>query len=418
MDSSRSELLAGTVFVKSKRWRHKKRYAVACTGREPVGVETSSSEDRQAHLLIYKIKSGNTEVIERINFSTVLGVLAGPSGITLRLPDTFPADFKFRTKRSAGNKEWMEACTLLNAFPTYPIPRPPEAHKSLLRPELATLSPEYCQLYDAHDAWPVHVLPDSVANAWNILGLQIVAIGKGDMLKVINPTTGNTRLKVARHEILRCGFWDSMIGLEVSVGLRGILWMDCFQDQVKQMRDKIHNFAFYGVEGNVPPLPWFPSFFSDLPFSPRCYFDRSQRSRSNSLSSQSSDRTDAVSCSLELRGPVGPPHVKMTGHPSFTPMKLISPSIKYMSHSPMDHKAQKPELVHRAKQRRSILLDKPATDCVSTEAITRPRSYTEPISTKSCVTSAHKVHQPMEYCTPVSLAEKYIVMRPSTFSTS
>ena len=416
MDSSRSELLAGTVFVKSKCWRYKKRYAVACTGRRPVGVETSSSEDRQAHLLIYKVKSGNTEFVERINFSTVLGVLAGPSGITLRLPDTFPADFKFRTKRSAGNKEWMETCTLLNAFPNYPIPRPPEAHKSLLRPELATLSTRYCELYDAHDAWAVHVLPDSVANAWNILGLQVVAIGKGDdMLKVINPSTGITRLKVARHEILRSGFWNSMIGLEVSIGLHGVLWMDCFQDQVKEMRDKIHNFAFYGVEGNVPPLPRFPSFFSDLPFSPRCYFDRSQRSRSNSLSSQSSDRSDAVSCSLELNGPVGPPHVKMTGHPSCTPMKLISPSIRYMSHSPVDHKAQKLELVHRSKKRRSILLDNPV-DHVSTEPITRPHSYTEPISTKSCVTGSHKVYQPMEYCTPVSLAEDYIVMRASNFS--
>lgn len=418
MDSSRTELLAGTVFVKSKCWRYKKRYAVACTGRDPVGVETSSNEDRQAHLLIYKVKSGSTDVIEKINFSTVLGVSAGPSGITLRLPDTFPADFKFRTKRSAGNKEWMEACTLLNAFPNYPIPRPPEAHKSLLRPELATLSPRYCESYNAHDAWPVHVLPDSVANAWNILGLQVVAIGKGDdMLKVINPSTGNTRLKVARHEILRCGFWDSMIGLEVSVGLRGVLWMDCFQDQVKQVRDKIHNFAFYGVEGNIPSLPQFPSFFSDLPFSPRCYFDRSQRSRSNSLSSQSSDRSDTVSCLLELRGPVGPPQVKMTAHPSFTPMKLVSPSIKYMSHSPVDQKA---ELVHRKKQRRSILLDNAAAGYVSTEPIRRPHSYTEPISTKSCVTSTHKVYQPMEYCTPVSRAEEssYIVMRTGNFSTS
>ena len=418
MDSLRSELLAGTVFVKLNRWRYKKRYAVACTGREPIGVETNNSEDRQAHLLIYKVKSGTTDIIERINFSTVLGVSAGPCGITLRLPDTFPADFKFRTKRSAGNKEWMKACALLNAFPNYPIPRPPEAHKSLLRPELATLSTQYCELYDAYDAWPVHMLPDSVANAWNIVGLQVVAIGKGDdMLKVINPTTGNTRLKVARHEILRCGFWDSMICLEVSVGLRGVLWMDCFQDQVKQMRDKIHNFAFYGVDGDLPPLPRFPSFFSDLPFSPRCYFDGLQRSRSNSLSSQSSDRLDAISCSLELKGPVAPPQVNMTGHPSFTRMKLISPS-KYLSHSPVDHKAQNLELVHRGKRRRSILLDNPA-DCVSTESInTRPQSYTEPISSKSCVTSTHKVYQPMEYCVPVSSVEEYIVMRASNLSTS
>ena len=407
MESLRSELLAGAVLVK-KSWRYKKRYAVACTGREPIGVETNSSEDRQAHLLIYKIKSGSTEIVERINFSKVLGVSAGPCGITLRLPDTFPTDFKFRTKRSSGNREWMKTCTLLNAFPNYAIPRPPEAHKSLLRPELATLSTQYCELYNAYDAWTVHVLPDSVANAWNIVGLQVVAIGKEDnMFKVINPITGTTRLKVSRHEILRCGFWDSMICLEVSVGLRGVVWMDCFQDQVKQMRDKIHNYAFYGVDENLPPLPRFPSFFSDLPFSPRCYFDRSRRSRSNSLSSQSSDRSDTVSCSLELKGPVAPPQVKMTGHPSFIPMKLISPSTKYLSHSPVDHKAQKLELVHRGKKRRSILLDNP-TDCVSTESSNaRPQSYIEPISTKSRVT----YRQPMEYCTPVSCAdEEYIEM--------
>lgn len=409
MMDSRSELLAGTVFVKS-RWRYKKRYAVACTGREPFGVETSNSEDRQAHLLIYR--SGSSDVIERINFSVVLGVSAGPSGITLRLPDSFH-DVRFRTKRRSGNKQWMKACTLLNAFPNYLIPNPPEAHRSLLRAELATLSTQYCEIYKAHDAWTVHVLSGSIAEAWDIVGLQIVTIGKeNSMLNVIHPTTGRTRLKVGRHDILRCGFWNSMICLEISVGLHGILWMDCFQDQVKEIRDKIHNFAFYGLEARLPPLPQFPSFFSDLPFSPRCYFDRLQRSRSASLSSQSSDRSDALSCSLRLEEPVAP-QLDLTTHPSFIPIKFTSPSAKYLSHSPVNHKT---ELVRREKKRRSILLE-PSNppDGESTE----PCGYSEPVSTKHCVaTSGLTVRQPVEYCTPVSRDESYIVMQAANLSTS
>ena len=412
------ELLVGKVFLKKNGWGYtKKRYAVAFTGREPTGVETAGSEDRQAHLLLYKVKSPNSDVTERINFSTVLGVSAGPSGITLRLPDSFPADFKFRAKRSSVNKLWMEACTLLNAFPNYPIPRPPEAHKSLLRPELATLSRQYYEMYDAHDAWTVHVLPDSVATAWNIVGLQVVAIGKGDnMLKIIDLAAGTARLKMARHEILRCGFWESMLCLEVTVGMRGVLWMDCFKDQVKHIRDKIHNFAFYGIDGRLPMMPLFPSFYSDLPFSPRCYFEISQRSRSNSRSSESSDRSDKVSCSLELPpAPLlpDPPKVKLSGHPSFVPIKLVTPSTKYLAHSPVDHKTQ-PETVHRDIKRRSILLkSNNSTDCANP----LPQGYTEPISTKSqVITSTHKGYQPMDYCTPVSHAEQYVRMHANNLS--
>ena len=416
------ELLVGKVFLKKNGWGYtKKRYAVACTGREPMGVETASSEDRQAHLLLYKVKSSDSDIItERINFSTVLGVSAGPSGITLRLPDSFPADFKFRAKRSSVNKLWMEVCTLLNAFPNYSIPKSPEAHKSLLRPELANLSRQYYEMYDAYDAWTVHVLPDSVATAWNIVGLQVVAIGRGDnMLKIIDLAAGTTRLKMARHEILRCGFWESMLCLEVSVGMRGVLWMDCFKDQVKHIRDKIHNFAFYGIDGKLPMMPHFPSFYSDLPFSPRCYFEISQRSRSNSRSSQGSDKSDTVSCSLELKGPPAdaslpdPPQVNLTGHPSFVPIKLVTPSTKYLAHSPVDHKKQ-PEMVLRDKKRRSILLE---SNNSSDRASPIPQGYTEPISTRSHVsTSTHKDYQPMEYCTPVSRAEQYVRMHANNLS--
>ena len=86
-----------------------------------------------------------------------------------------------------------------------------------------------------------------------------------------------------------------------------MLWMDCFQDQVKDLCDKIHNFAFYGPEARMSPLPQFPSFFADLPFSPRCYFDKPHRSRSTSQSSESSDRSgDALSSSLQPEGAAGP----------------------------------------------------------------------------------------------------------------
>ena len=399
---SRREVLAGTIFVKRKHsWLLKKRYAVAFTGRDGIGVETSRCEDRQAHLLIYKVKSNNSDIIERINFSTVLAVSAGPSGITLRLSDSL-SDFKFCTKRSSENKWWMEVCTLLNAFPHYSIPLPPGAQSSLLRPELATLSAHYREMYNAYEAWTVHVLVGSVSQAWDIVGLRIVTIGRENrMLNVIHPTTKVTKLKVARHDILRCGFWDSMICLEVSVGLRGVLWMDCFPDQVKEMRDKIHNFAFYGLEAKLSPSPRFSSFFSDLPFSPRCYFDRPPRSRSTSLSSQSSssDRSDTLSCSLQLEWPVAHQDT-VTSHSSSMPINFNSHSNNYLCLSPVDQRAQKPDLVHRQKKCRSILLQ--PGDLSS--SVLKPQDYTEPIITKPCLAAS-------------SLAD-YIVMQPCNQATT
>ena len=409
MIGSQRDLLAGTVFVKH-HWRYRKRYAVACSGRDREGVETSNCEDRQAHLLIYKVKSGKYCIMERINFSTVLGVSAGPSRIVLRFRDSHCSDFKFRTKRALENQLWMKVCTLLNAFPYYAIPTPPEA--SLLRPELASLSAQYCEMYNAHEAWTMHVLSSNIAEAWDIVGLRLVTIGKeNNKLNVMHPTTGFCHLKVARSEILRCGFWDSMICLEVSVGLRGVLWMDCFQDQVKDIRDKIHNFAFYGLEARLSPLPCFPSFFSDLPFSPRCYFDRPHRSRSTSLSSESSDRSDdAFSCSLLLEGSVGP-EVRLTSHPSFMPRKLTSPSAKYLSHSPIDLTTQKLELVRRERKRRSILLD-PHGDILTTEPTAPPQEYTEPVATSNQVSiNSVTADKPVGYCTPIPRGEQYIIMQ-------
>ena len=208
--------------------------------------QPTACEDRLAHLMIYKVKSGNYCIIERINFSAVQGVSAGLSRIVLRFRDPRCSDLKFRTKRASENKQWMKVYTLLNAFPRYSIPRPPGADRTLLRPELASLSAQYCEMYDAHEAWTMQVFSSNVAEAWDIVGLRVVTIGKeNNKLNVIYPTTGFNHLKVARLEIRRCGFWDSMICLEVSVGLCGVLWMDCFQDQVKDIHDKIHNFAFY-----------------------------------------------------------------------------------------------------------------------------------------------------------------------------
>lgn len=372
----RNEMLAGTVYIKHKkyRWLIQKRYAVAYSGRELRGVEASSDENRQAHLIIYKLKSHDSDVVEKINFSSVLGVSAGPSGITLRLRDS-SRDLKFRAKRSSGNKQWMKVCTLLNAFPNSSIPKAPELHRSLLRPGLATSSAQYCELYNACDAWAVHVLSGSVADRWNIVGLHVVTIGKEDgMLNVIHSSTGVTRLKASRHDILRCGFWNTMVCLEVFVGLRGVLWMDCFQDQVKQIRDKIHNFAFYGIDARLPPLS-FPRFFSDLPFSPRCYFDNSQRSRSNSASSQGSEWSDHSS-----RPEEGQPLVNMSTHPKF--VKMTTSTNKYLSHRSVDHNmGQKPEIVVNRRRTRSILLEP--------DAQVEPEEYIVPVSTKSHVTLSH-----------------------------
>ena len=380
------ELQSGIVFVKY-RWRYRRRHAVAYSGRETVGVETGDCEERQAHLLIYKVKSGYFCITKRVNFSEVLNVLAGPSRIVLRLPDS---DLKFRTKRASENEAWMKACTLLNAFPNYVIPRPPEAHKSLLRPDLASLSAQYCEMYNAHEAWAMHVLSSNVAEAWNIVGLRVVTIGKDNKLNVIHLTTGFNHLKVSRDDILRCGCWGSMIFLEIHVGLRGMLWMDCFQNQVKDVRDKIHNFAFYGPEARMSPLPQFPSFFADLPFSPRCYFDKPHRSRSTSgsQSSESSDRFgDALSSSLQLEEAAGP-RVNLTNHPSFMPRELTS-SAKYLSQlqRPTDHTTQEPEIVHCEGKRRSTLLQPHSSGNGATTGSTPPEGYrgTEPVATNNHV---------------------------------
>ena len=408
------ELQSGIVFVKY-RWRYRRRHAVAYSGREAVGVETGDCEERQAHLLIYKVKSGNFCITERVNFSKVLGVLAGPSRIVLRLPDS---DLKFRTKRVSENEAWMKTCALLNAFPNYVIPRPPEAHRSLLRPELASLSAQYCEMYNAHEAWAMHVLSSNVAEAWDIVGLRVVTIGKDNKLNVIHLTTGFNHLKVSRYDILRCGFWGSMIFLEIHVGLRGMLWMDCFQDQVKDVRDKIHNFAFYGPEARMSPLPQFPSFFADLPFSPRCYFDKPHRSRSTSQSSESSDRSgDALSSSLQPEGAAGP-WVNLTNHPSFMPRKLTSPSAKYLSQRPTDHTTQELEIVHREGKRRSILLQphNPGND--ATTGSSPPEGYTEPVATNNRVSiSSLTADKPADYCTPIAHSDEYIIMHSANHTT-
>jgi len=439
---SRNVILAGTVYVK-KHWRHKKRYAVAYSGREAIGVETKYSEGRQAHLLIYKSNSSSSDIVENINFSMVLGVLAGSSGITLRLPDPIP-DLKFRAKRTTRNKQWMNVCTLLNALPNYPIPKPPEAHRSLLRPELAALSPEYCELYNARDAWAVHVLPGCVAAAWNITGLQIVAIGKNSMLNLIHLVTGETRLKVSRHDILRCGYWNTMICLEVHVGLQDIMWINCFQDQVKQIRDKIHNFAFYGTEGILPPLPQFSSFFSDLPFSPQCFFNRSQKKKSRSTSSisQESNRSDASSqyYSQQVEKSIAPP-LHLSCHPSFN--KLTTPSNKHrISRTSLNMTSRGPDLVYREKNYHAKLLDlepnipadnrKPleytepifTKPCVTT--YTKPQDYTEPITIKNSATASmwtdkHCIptcYTSQEYITMKTPAAVYVIMEPANFSTT
>ena len=113
-----NEILSGFVYVRKERikWLHKKRYVVALSkgGSTPI-------EGNQARLIIYKYKcnsdSENLEVLRQINFGVILGIYGGPSGITLRLPDQ---DFKFRSKRSCANKQWMEVCWLLNAIPNHP----------------------------------------------------------------------------------------------------------------------------------------------------------------------------------------------------------------------------------------------------------------------------------------------------------
>jgi len=305
-----NEILSGFVYVRKERikWLHKKRYVVALSkgGSTPI-------EGNQARLIIYKYKydsdSENLEVLRQINFGVILGIYGGPSGITLRLPDQ---DFKFRSKRSCANKQWMEVCWLLNAIPNHPIPKPPEADKSLLRPELAELSKQYCELYDAHDAWAVQILQSSIAVSLKVTGLRVITISKERTLNIIFPSNDGTQTKFSSSEIRRCGLWKSMVFVEIGSlstgGAKGIIWMDCFKDRVREIRDRIHNFLFYGPEATLPAM-YCPKFLADMPFSPRCLCDQPTpyRSRSTSLCSQNSECTDLLAHR---------PYIDLATHPS------------------------------------------------------------------------------------------------------
>ena len=355
-----NEILSGFVYVRKERvkWLHKKRYIVAHSkgGSNPI-------EGNQARLIIYKYKSqsDNLEVLRQINFGVVLGIYGGPSGITLRLRDK---DFKFRSKRSSVNKQWMEVCWLLNAIPNHAIPKPPDADRSQLRPELAELSKQYSELYNAHDAWAVQILQSTIAVSLKVTGLRIITISKEGTLNIIFPSNDGTQTKFSSDEIRRCGLWKSMVFVEIGSlstgGAKGIIWMDCFKDRVKEIRDKIHNFLFYGPEASLPAM-YCPNFLADMPFSPWCLCDQPTpyRSRSTSVCSQSSGNSD-----MPVPLPAPRPFVDLSTHP------VIKKSAGTSTSSPRGHAAQRVERrslslkeeydddyeIARRRKRKSILL--------------------------------------------------------------
>ena len=371
-------MMSGFVYVRKERvsWLHKKRYVVALSkgGSNPI-------EGSQARLIVYKCKSHNMEVLQQINFGVVLGIYGGPSGLTLKLPDQ---DFKFRSKRSSVNKQWLEVCWLLNAIPNHPVPKPPDADRSQLRPELAELSKQYCELYSAYDAWAVQILPSSIAISLKATGPRIITISKEGTLNIIFPSSDGTQTKFAKNEIRRCGLWKSMVFVEIGSmatgGAKGMIWMDCFKDRVKEIRDKIHNFLFYGPEASLPSM-YCPNFLADMPFSPRCLFSQPipYRSRSTSVSS-------AESSSPPLPAPK--PFVNLSTHPAIK--NLIETSSSGLkggraSSQRVERRSLslKPEYeddyeIARRRKRKSILLAEGYSTPVSHSSATRTASDPAP----------------------------------------
>ena len=87
--------------------------------------------------------------------------------------------------------------------------------------------------------------------------------------------------------------WKTLVFIEIgsvaTCEAKGIIWMDCFKSRVKQIRDKIHNFLFYGPGASLPSI-YCPTFLLDMPFSPRCLFNKqiTYCSRSTSVSGSES----------------------------------------------------------------------------------------------------------------------------------